>query len=278
MAFGKNDRKCHPKMTMTDQGMTHSPFLPAVNEKRILVTGASSGIGLATVELFASRGARVALNYLKEDSRGPEQIARMRSAGLNVIGAPGNVSDPLSIERAIPHAVDDLGGLDYLVNNAGTSGTKEPIPPSRLDALTEEFWDTILSTNLMGPFRCTRLAADALRHSGGAVVNTASIGGFDALGSSIAYGASKAGLVNLTKNLARALAPDVRVNAVAPGYVESAWTADWSEAKKNSFTERALLKRACKPVDIAEVIYFLCVGAGVVTGQTLIADAGFTLS
>jgi 3-oxoacyl-[acyl-carrier protein] reductase len=254
-----------------------SPLLK-VEGKRVLITGASSGIGLATAELFARNGAVVALNYLSEDARGAAQVIRLRAEGLKVFAAPGNVAEAASIDITIPRALEQLGGLDFLVNNAGTSGTKEPIALSDMDALTEEFWQSILSTNLVGPFRCTRLAATALRDSRGAVVNTASIGGFDAVGSSMAYGASKAGLINMTKNLARALAPEVRVNAVAPGYVESAWTADWPDTKKTMLIERSLLKRACRPGDIAEVIYFLCTSATVVTGQTLIADAGFTLS
>lgn len=244
----------------------------------MLITGASSGIGLATVELFARKGATVALNYLAEDGRGTSEIQRMVAEGLKVIAAPGNVADASSIDATVPRAIDQLGGLDYLINNAGMSGTKEPIALSDLDAITEEFWGAILATNLVGAFRCTRLAAQALRASFGAVVNTASIGGFDAVGSSIAYGASKAGLINMTKNLARALAPEVRVNGVAPGYVESAWTAEWPEQKKRTLIDRSLLRRACKPSDIAEIIHFLCVGTSVVTGQTLIADAGFTLA
>jgi 3-oxoacyl-[acyl-carrier protein] reductase len=231
-----------------------------LSSKTVLVTGAASGIGLATVELFASHGARVALNHLEADTRGPEEVARMRSRGFDVIAAVG-----------------DLGRLDFLVNNAGTSATKEPIALAELDQMTEEFWQAIISTNLIGAFRCTKFAATALKSAGGAVVNTASVGGLDMVGSSIAYGASKAGLINMTKNLARALAPNVRVNAVAPGYVESGWTETWPEAKKASFVQKSLLKRACMPSDVAEVIYFLCCGTSMVTGQTVIVDGGLTL-
>ncbi len=101
-------------------------------------------------------------------------------------------------------AVETLGGLDYLVNNAGMSGTVEPIPLSDLDRMTEAFWGDILATNLLGPFRCTRAASGALRAAQGSVVNVASVAGFSMVGSSLAYGASKAALVNMTRNLARA--------------------------------------------------------------------------
>jgi len=115
-----------------------------------------------------------------------------------------------------------------------------------------------------------------LRAARGAVVNVASIAGLSSLGSSIAYGASKAGVVNLTRNLARALAPEVRVNAVAPGHVETAWTAAWEDRRRDA-AERALLKRNCQPEDIADAIVFLAAGGAMVTGQTLVVDGGLTL-
>jgi 3-oxoacyl-[acyl-carrier protein] reductase len=118
----------------------------------------------------------------------------------------------------------------------------------------------------------------ALRAAKGAVVNTASIGGLDVPGSSIAYSASKAGLINMTKNLARALSPEARVNAVAPGYVESAWTSEWPQTKKDAFVQKTLLRRACQPQDVAEVIVFLAADAAMVTGQTLVVDGGLTLA
>jgi 3-oxoacyl-[acyl-carrier protein] reductase len=245
--------------------------------KTALVTGAASGIGLATVELFASRGAKVALNHLPEDGRGPASVERLCALGYSVIAAPGDVSAAHSAEKMVRGAIDALGRLDFLVNNAGTPATVEPITPSEIDRLTEEFWARILATNLLGPFRCTRAAASALKETHGAICNTASVAGINMAGSSMAYGASKAALINLTKNLARALAPAVRVNAVAPGFVDTDWTRPWPTARKEASIERTLLKRACTPADIASAIVFLCADTSMITAQTLVVDGGYSL-
>jgi 3-oxoacyl-[acyl-carrier protein] reductase len=245
--------------------------------KSALVTGAASGIGLATVELFAKRGAKVALNHLPDDPRGAAAVDRLRAQGLAVIGAPGDVSKAGAAERMVKAAIDALGRLDFLANNAGTSATVEPIPPAELDRMTDEFWATILSTNLLGPFRCTRAAAPALKAARGAVCNTASVAGRNMPGSSMAYGASKAALINLTQNLARALAPEARVNAVAPGFVATDWTSTWPAQRKQASIERTLLKRACTPADIAAAIVFLCADTSMVTAQTLVVDGGYSL-
>jgi 3-oxoacyl-[acyl-carrier protein] reductase len=135
-----------------------------------------------------------------------------------------------------------------------------------------------MQTNLLGLFRCAKAAGPALKRARGAIVNTASIAGLDAAGSSMAYGASKAGVISLTKNLARAFGPDVRVNAVAPGAVDSSWQIDWGEEGKRLSAEKALLKRRATPEEIAEVIVFLGFGAAMVTGQTLVVDGGLTLN
>ena len=245
--------------------------------KTALVTGAASGIGLATAELFAARGAKVALNHLPNDKRGPTAVERLRAQGHAVFAAPGDVASPDSAEKMVGEAIAALGRLDFLVNNAGTPATMAPISPSELDRLTDEFWATILSANLLGPFRCTRAAASALKSAHGAVCNTASVAGRNMPGSSMAYGASKAGLINLTKNLARALAPQVRVNAVAPGFVDTDWTRQWPAERKQASIERTLLKRVCTPADIAAAIVFLCADATMVTAQTLVVDGGYSL-
>jgi 3-oxoacyl-[acyl-carrier protein] reductase len=242
--------------------------------KTALVTGGASGIGLATVEMFARAGATVAINHLPEDPRGEQEVTRLKAAGHRVLAAPGNVGKAGDAERMVHAAIERLGRLDYLVNNAGTPATTKPIEFNDLDAMTEEFWSGILSTNLIGPFRCTHAAASALQSAKGAVCNTASVAGLGIVGSSVAYGASKAGLINLTKSLARVLAPEARVNAVAPGFVDSPWTKAWPEERKRDYASKSMLKQVCKPEDIAEVIFFLCTGAALVTGQTIVVDGG----
>jgi 3-oxoacyl-[acyl-carrier protein] reductase len=173
-------------------------------------------------------------------------------------------------------ALDRLGRLDGLINNAGTTLTTGPIPFGDLDAMSEEFWSGMLSTNLIGPFRCARAAAPALREAKGAIVNTASVAGLGLRGSSIAYAASKAGLINLTRSLARALAPEVRVNAIAPGLVDTPLTRTWPNERKQATLDRTLLARLATPADIAEAMLFLVAGASYMTGQTIVLDGGAT--
>jgi 3-oxoacyl-[acyl-carrier protein] reductase len=246
--------------------------------KAALVTGGASGIGLATATALARGGCAVAVNFLPGDPRGSEAVERLHAmTGARILPAEGDVADPASCAAMVERAATDLGRLDYLVNNAGTPGTKTSIAPGELDRLTEELWQTVLGVNLLGVFRCTKAAAPALKAARGAVVNVASIAGINHPGSSMAYGATKAGVISLTRNLARALAPEARVNAVAPGAVDSTWMIEWTPEQRHSSIEGALLKRRCAPEDLAEVIVFLLAGAAMVTGQTVVVDGGLTV-
>ena len=245
--------------------------------KTALVTGGASGIGFATAQMLAKFGATVAVNFLPGDARGPEAVDKLIDAGGKAIAAPGSVGEAGEAEWMVRQAVADLGRLALLVNNAGTPGTRRKIQPAELDLITEELWTQVLEVNLLGVFRCAKAAAPALKAASGAIVNTASIAGLGFPGSSLAYGATKAGVVSLTQNLARALAPEVRVNAVAPGAVDSPWMVEWTNQERQSSIEHALLKRRCVPEDLAEVIVFLGFGAAMVTGQTVTVDGGLTL-
>ncbi len=245
--------------------------------KAAVVTGGASGIGLATATMLARFGCAVAINHLSDDPRGGEVVARLTSEGHRIVAAPAHVGVAGEAERMVTSAVDALGRLDLLVNNAGTPGVRAVIPPAALDVVTEDLWETILQTNLLGVFRCSKAAAPALRAAHGAIVSVASVSGLSVQGSSTPYAASKAAVVNLTRCLARGLGPEVRVNAVAPGAVDSSWQIEWGDEVRRETIEKAVLKRRCTPEDIAEVIVFLGFGAAMVTGQTVVVDGGLTL-
>lgn len=245
--------------------------------QRVLVTGAASGIGLATATRMCGFGATVAVNYLPGDDRGVAAVRQMKGQGFKAVEAPGDVSSLESTSEMIERITADLGGLDVLVNNAGVPGVREPVPLSDLDAISEDLWRLLFETNLMSVFRCSKLAAPHLKASTGAVVNVSSISGLGSSASSIAYAAAKAGVVNLTRNLAKALAPDVRVNSVAPGQVDSAWPVTNPESRRAELLGRTPLKRFCTSEDIADVILFLSFGSPIMTGSVVVADAGLSL-
>lgn len=240
-----------------------------------LVSGAISGIGLATATMLLQGGAKVAINHLPDDPRVADTLAALQGKGFDVVGIPGAIGGGEE-DAIVAAALRELGRLDLLVNNAGTPGVTKTVG-AQLDLLTDAVWDSVLSTNLVGLFRTTRAAAPALREAHGAVVSIASISGLTSRGSSMAYAATKGGVITLTRHLARALAPEVRVNAVAPGAVDSTWQIQWTNEERQFSIENALLKRRCTPEDIAEVVVYLGCAAAMVTGQTLVVDGGLTV-
>ena len=239
---------------------------------KVLVTGGASGIGLATVRAFLRNGATVAINDLPGDKL-DTLVEDLASGGSKVIAAPGDIGAAESASDMVRRAIAELGGLNFLINNAGTPATRTPIAPADFDRQDEALWSRLVNVNLLGPYRCTRAAADTLRQSQGAIVNTASVSAFGGGGSSSPYCATKAALVAITREWSRALAPEVRVNAIAPGLVESDWMCRF-EGTAFDATNEIPLQRPGEPDEYAEFILFLAAGATYMTGQTVIIDGG----
>jgi len=246
-----------------------------------LVTGAATGIGRATALALAAAGAAgVVVNYRSAATAAAEVAEAVRARGAEALAVQADVRDDGAVRAMVAAVEQRFGRLDVLVNNAGTTRW---IPLPDLQALTDEIWQEILDVNLLGAFRCTRAAAPLLAEAGGVVVNVASISGVlaPATMSSIPYGVAKAGLVHLTRLLAVALAPRVRVNAVAPAFTDTGWMRDHFGEAYAETVERAAarypLQRIATPDDVAAAILGLVRGGDFVTGQTLLVDGGLSL-
>jgi 3-oxoacyl-[acyl-carrier protein] reductase len=245
----------------------------ALEGKVVLVTGGGTGIGRACSLAFAGAGARVAVNYSRSREEAEATAAECRETGGGADGAAlqADVSRPAEAQRLVQETVGRWGRLDVLVNNAGTT-VFAPYPD--LDAITEEAWDSLLDLNLKAPFFLARAVAPHMRRAGGgSIVNVASIAGLRPVGSSVPYCASKAAVLSLTQSLAVALAPDIRVNAIAPGYIETRWHAG-NQMSAQTARERTPLRRNGTPQDCAEVALFLTTSAAFVTGEIVVVDGG----
>src|SRR2546429_1344405 len=241
-----------------------------------VVTGGGTGIGRAVCESLARAGARaIVVNYSRSRDEAEATAAALEKRGCTALPHQASVADDAAVRAMVAEAESRFGRLDVLVSNAGTTHF---IPHPDLDALTEEVWDELLSVNLKGTFYCARAAAPALRRTRGAIVNVASIAGLRASGSSIAYCVSKAGVIQLTRNLALALAPEVRVNCVAPGLVATRWfrTRFGEQAAADQEERMAAstpLGRVATPEDVAQAVMGF-VASDMVTGECVIVDGG----
>jgi len=243
-----------------------------LNGKVAFVTGGSGDIGRAIAEALAASGADVAVSYLGEADRAAAVVEAVRRAGRQGHAVQLDQRDPKSIDLCLEKVMGHFGRIDILVNNAAWN---IGIPFADLEALTPEIWDRVHETNLRGPFLLSRLFASELRrHKAGRIINIASLAGLAPGGSSIAYAASKAGLIHLTHCMAVALAPDVTVNCIAPGLVEGTRMAErLPEAMKQLARTQAVLGRSGSPDDIAQIAVAYC-RADSVTGQTVVVDGG----
>lgn len=242
--------------------------------KTAIVTGGGTGIGRAVSLQLAARGAAVAVVYSRSAAEARDTVAEIEAQGGRALALGADVSVRAEVERMTAEVAQAFGRIDYLVNNAGIT---RQLPFADLDAIDDGVWDELYGVNVKGAFYCSRAAAPWLRRQpGSAIVNVGSIAGETGYGSSLPYAVSKAAMHGLTRSLARALAPAVRVNAIAPGAVGTRW---WSgnEDKMRTLAGSVALNRVSNPDDIAATVLLMLLEAASVTGQVLKADNGQTL-
>jgi ketoreductase RED2 len=235
----------------------------------VVVTGSSSGIGAATARAFADTGAGVVVNSSKSVADGQAVAASLPDACY----VQGDIAVMKDVQRIVDAAISRWGRIDTLVNNAGTTAV---IPHHDLEAASVDVWRRIFEVNVFGTWAMTVAAMPALRQARGSVVNVASVAGVRPTGSSIPYAASKAALGHMTVLLAKVVGPEVRVNAVAPGLIDTPWTADWDLARQ-VVQEVTPLKRSGRPEDVAEMILALA-RSSYVTGQVVGVDGGLSIA
>jgi len=241
----------------------------ALDGKVAVVTGSSSGIGEALARRFAAEGAFVVVNSARTAAAGRAVAASLPDATY----VQADIADEEQSRALVRAATERWGRLDLLVNNAGVT---EVIPHRDLDAASLEVWERIFSVNVFGTWLVSRAAVPALRPVEGSIINVTSVAGLRPTGSSIPYAASKAALNHLTRLMAKALGPEVRVNAIAPGLVDTPWTADWEDTR--ALVRRlAPMGRSGQPEDLTDMAVALAVSS-YVTGQVIAVDGGLSLA
>jgi NAD(P)-dependent dehydrogenase (short-subunit alcohol dehydrogenase family) len=236
-------------------------------QKVALVTGSVSGIGAATARWLAADGMTVAVH-----SRASQAAGRELADELGGSYHQADLAEETAATALVPAVLDRHGRLDVLVNNAGISW---PVPHAELAGLTADDWRRLLEVNLIAPWLLCTAALPALRESGGCIVNVTSHAGVRPKGSSVGYAASKAALNHVTRLLAAALGPRVRVNAVAPGLVDTPMTAGWSAAQQ-LWESTSPMRRAAQPDEVAQLIGML-VHHEYLTGEVIVLDGGLSL-
>ncbi|WP_276353149.1 SDR family NAD(P)-dependent oxidoreductase [Cohnella caldifontis] len=244
-----------------------------LRNKTALVTGGGTGIGRAVSFELAGRGAAVIVNYSRSQAEAEETARRILEEGGRAIALQADVSRDDEVRAMVRSAAEHFGTVDLLVNNASVT---RHIPMDDLESATGEIWDELFDVNVKGMFFCARAVAPFMkRNGGGAIVNVGSIAGRTGLGSSLPYAVSKAAVHGLTKSLARALSPDIRVNCVVPGAVATRWWAGREEQMRR-LAPNLLLQRISAPEDIARMIAS-ALEQEAMTGQIITVDSGQTL-
>jgi 3-oxoacyl-[acyl-carrier protein] reductase len=251
-----------------------------MNQRKVaIVTGSGTGVGAATVLGLAKRGYNVVVNYSKSEKEAQASLAACRDAGADGLLIRADVAEDGDCRAMVQAAVERWGRLDALVNNAGVSSFAGA---TNWDAIDAQTFQRLVGVNALGPFQMIRACAPHLRETKGAIVNVSSIAGALGIGSSVAYIAAKGALNSMTLYFARALAPEVRVNAVCPGLITTRWFVDGIgqdgyEKIKATVESTAPLARASTAEDVAESILWLVEGARTVTGELVLLDSGVHL-
>lgn len=245
-----------------------------------IITGGGTGVGKATALQLAGQGYAVAVVYSRSKDEAEATVAEVKLVGGQAVAIRADVAVDAECTAMVEQVVAELGGVDVLVNCAGTTAF---IPFEDLDKVTDEVWERLFKVNVMGAFHCARaVRAAMLEGGGGQIINVSSIAAQLGQGSSIPYCASKAALDSLTVSLARTLAPRIRVNGVAPGFITGRWLEGGLGANydvvKQSFETSLPLGRVCDPADVAACIVSLITGSTMVTGQTLVVDGGMMIA
>ncbi|MBV8170171.1 MAG: SDR family oxidoreductase [Alphaproteobacteria bacterium] len=244
-----------------------------------LVTGGATGIGHAAVLALARAGYDVAINYASSAAAAKETAAAAEACGVRTLLIQCDVSDETAVRAMVAQVKATFGRLDVLINNAGTTANWKP---RDLETLSLDEWDRVFAVNVRGLFQVTRACVPLLKESRGCVVNTASIVGLRPGPQPLPYAASKAAVVNMTKTLAWNLGPDIRVNAVAPGWMEGDWMKRMLKDKYGDLmTARAKatpLRRVVTAEDVADTMMTLVRANRFVTGEVIVIDGGFTSS
>jgi 3-oxoacyl-[acyl-carrier protein] reductase len=244
-----------------------------------IVTGGGTGVGRATALALARQGCSVLVNYSRSRDEAEKTAAEIQALGVQGVAFQADVADDAACRNMVDVAVKAFGRIDILINNAGTTRF---VLASDLDKVTDDDWQRIFAVNVVGPFHCARAVKEPmLATGGGQIINTTSVAAFAAKGSSIPYAASKAALNNLTVALARTLAPHIRVNAVAPGFITGRWLEQGFgpayEGVKRTIEKTTPLEKVCDPEDVAAAIMSLVTGSSMITGQILVCDGGMLI-
>jgi 3-oxoacyl-[acyl-carrier protein] reductase len=249
------------------------------SRKAALVTGAATGIGRSAVLALARTGYDVAVNYSSSEAAARQTAKEAEHAGAQTLLIRCDVSDERGVRAMLAQVKERFGRLDVLINNAGTTAAWKP---KDLETLSLEEWDRVFAVNVRGLFQVTRAAVPLLKEAKGSIVNTASIVGLRPGPQPLPYAASKAAVVNLTKTLAWNLGPDIRVNAVAPGWMEGDWMKRMLKDKYDELMGKRAkatpLRRVVTADDVAETMMSLIEGNRFVTGEVIVIDGGFTAS